>query len=246
MKSHMLGVFHGTRDYKLFIQHLQGLVDHVPPVGVFAGDNLFTYGRNLGFLDDEKFMATFNEHAQDVVERSTAWRLHILCWAARRALKLDGDFVECACYKGTSARIVADYVDLEASGKSFYLYDLFDHDPAMPHHRMPEHGATLFETVKSRFAEFSRVHVTQGRVPDVLHEVAPDRISFLHLDLNNAVAEVGALEFMFERVSPGAPIVLDDYGWHAYRAQKAAIDAFLGPRNYQVLELPTGQGLLIK
>jgi hypothetical protein len=88
--------------------------------------------------------------------------------------------------------------------------------------------------------------VTQGRVPEILHEIAPEKIAFLHLDLNNASAELGALELLFDRVVPGGSIVFDDYGWHVYRAQKLAEDAFLNPRNYHVLELPTGQGLLIK
>jgi hypothetical protein len=83
-------------------------------------------------------------------------------------------------------------------------------------------------------------------VPDVLKTVAPDKISFLHLDLNNAQAELGALEVLFDRVSPGGMIVLDDYGWIAYRAQKLAEDPWFQARDYNVLELPTGQGLLIK
>ena len=41
-------------------------------------------------------------------------------------------------------------------------------------------------------------------------------------------------------------IVLDDYGWSLYRAQKQAEDAFFAERGYLVLELPTGQGLVVK
>jgi O-methyltransferase len=83
-------------------------------------------------------------------------------------------------------------------------------------------------------------------VPDSLANAAPNKIAFLHLDLNNADAEVGALEVLFDRMVPGAIMVLDDYGWLAYEAQKIAEDDWLGKRGYRVLELPTGQGLLIK
>jgi len=68
----------------------------------------------------------------------------------------------------------------------------------------------------------------------------------MHLDLNNADAEIGALKLLFERMVPGAVLVLDDYGWLAYRAQKLAEDPWFAQRGYRVLELPTGQGLLIK
>ena len=85
------------------------------------------------------------------VEWGTVWRLNTLVWAARQANPLDGDFVECACYRGSSARTVADLVDI--SNRRYFLYDLFDHDESMPHHTMPEHSSTLFEEVRARFPE---------------------------------------------------------------------------------------------
>jgi O-methyltransferase len=45
---------------------------------------------------------------------------------------------------------------------------------------------------------------------------------------------------------PGAILLLDDYGWYYYRQQQSAEDAFFAPRGAKVLELPTGQGMLIK
>jgi predicted O-methyltransferase YrrM len=64
--------------------------------------------------------------------------------------------------------------------------------------------------------------------------------------MNNAEAEIGALEVLWDRVVPGAVVILDDYGWAGCLEQKRAEDVFLTERGYQVLELPTGQGLLIK
>lgn len=111
---------------------------------------------------------------------------------------------------------------------------------------MPDHSKQLYAWVKERFSEFPNVTVTQGRVPDILADVAPQKIAFMHLDLNNAGAEIGALEVLFDRMVPGAVMVLDDYGWQAYRAQKLAEAPWLEKRGYRVLELPTGQGLVIK
>jgi len=51
---------------------------------------------------------------------------------------------------------------------------------------------------------------------------------------------------LFDRVSPGGLVVFDDYGWSGYAAQKVAEDAFMRQRGHSILELPTGQGLLIK
>ena len=80
----------------------------------------------------------------------------------------------------------------------------------------------------------------------VLGEIAPRHIAFLHVDMNNAEAERSALDVLFDRISPGGIIVFDDYGWSAYRAQKLAADEFMRARNLAVLELPTGQGLVVK
>jgi hypothetical protein len=246
MRNYLTTAFYGVMNPEKFIGGIQQAIDQVATEGVFAGDNLFTYQRNLSFLDDAEFMAAFSKNAITDVERSVIWRTHVLCWAARNGLRLEGDFLECACYKGTSARIVCDYLDFGNSGKRYYLYDLFEHSDEMDHHGMPEHGADLYGKVKQRFADLENVLVTQGSVPEILYQVAPEKIAFLHLDINSAAAEIGALEFLFDRITPGGIIVLDDYGWRAYRPQKEAEDVFFAARGYHVLELPTGQGLVIK
>lgn len=247
MKNFLTNTFFGvSADFIPALQQAANAVRH--KMGVFTGDNLFTINRNLSFLDDKPFFEAWERHARTPEEKACIWRMAVLAWAARTALRRDvpGDFVECGCYKGTSARVVCDTVNFASNPRHYYLYDLFDHDPSMPHHAMPEHSKKLYADTVARFADAPNVTVTQGKVPDVLAQAAPDRISFLHLDLNNAQAEIGALEILFDRVSPGGMIVLDDYGWLAYRAQKLAEDPWFQARAYNVLELPTGQGLLIK
>lgn len=216
--------------------------------GIFAGDNLFTINRNLSFLEDAPFFDSWSRHVDGAAEKACIWRMAVLVWAARTALRsaVPGDFVECACYRGTAARIVCDTVRFEETGRKYYLYDLFEHDASMPHPSMEKHSKTLYEETVARFTDQPNVVVTRGYVPQILHEVAPEKIAFLHVDLNNAEAEIGALEVLFDRVSPGAPIVFDDYGWLAYRKQKLAEDPWLAARGYHILELPTGQGLVIK
>ena len=247
MKNHLTKVFFGLNNSVEFIKGLQHAIHQTRNGGIFTGDNLFTYNKNLSFLDDEKLMSSFKKHATSPVEQGILWRIALVVWGARNGLRLEGDFVECACYKGTTARIACDILDFAAfTNKHYYLYDLFDHDPSQPHHAMPEHSDQLFNHVKNRFADVPNAVITQGKVPDVLHDVAPDKIAFLHLDLNNADAEIGALELLFDRMVPGSILVLDDYGWLAYRAQKKAEDPWFDKRGYRVMELPTGQGILIK
>ncbi|MFY3300685.1 class I SAM-dependent methyltransferase [Achromobacter xylosoxidans] len=246
--NHIKSVFFGLRDQPLFYRGIQSALDAIGPGGgAYAGDNIFTYHRNLGFLEDEALMQAFRRHAATDVEQAVLWRIAVVLWGVRNGLRLAGDFVECACYKGTTARIVCDAVDFGTQAdRRYYLYDLFDYDPSLPHHAMPEHSKQLYGWVRQRFSDLPNVTVSQGKVPQVLHEAAPRQIAFMHLDLNNAEAEIGALDMLFDRMVPGAVLILDDYGWLYYRAQKDAEDPWFARRGYRVLELPTGQGMVIK
>jgi O-methyltransferase len=252
MKNYVNTCFHNTTDHTEFLRGVQKALKELGPYGIFCGDNIFTIHRNLSFLDDEVFMSIFERNTQSdnramqETERSIIWRTHVLSWAARSCLKFEGDFVECACYKGTSAKIICEYLDFNSTGKHYYLYDLFEHEKGMDHHAMPGHSKSLYEQVQQRFAEYPNVHVIQGSVPEALLLNAPQKIAFMHLDINSAAAEIGALEILFERIVPGGMLVLDDYGWLAYNAQKQAEDPFFAKRGLRVLELPTGQGLVVK
>lgn len=217
----------------------------------FAGDNLIVLDRNMGFSEDPRLVAALERQKPSAQESSLLWRLHVLCWCAKNALALDGDFVECGVYRGFMSAVALQYLDFGARPKRWYLYDTFEGIPAgdlNPGHTNPPEYAQpgLFDAVVGRFAAYANVSVHRGRVPEVLAETAPARIAFLHLDMNSAKAEIGALELLYDRLVTGAFVLLDDYGWRAYRAQKAAEDVFFEARGVSVLELPTGQGLVIK
>jgi len=239
-------IFFAVKDKDAFSRALRDLLAEVKLGGIFTGDNLITLSKTMGFLDDAKLMDAVKRHVDNNTERSILWRQAVVAWAAHEGLRREGDFVECACYKGTTARIVCDYLDFASLDRHYYLYDLFEHDPSMPHHSMTEHSKELYAKTKERFAAFPNVTVTQGAVPQILHQVAPEKIAFLHIDLNNADAEIGALEMLFDRMSPGAILILDDFGWIFYQAQHKAEVAWMEKRGYRILELPTGQGMVIK
>lgn len=211
--------------------------------GWFVSDNLVAFGRNLGFLRDQPFVDAWRAHATARHEQGAIWRYATTLWAARQAARLEGDFVECGCYAGTTVRILLDTLDLSA--RRYFLYDLFEHDAAMAHNAMPEHGPGLFDQVKARFAAFPNVTVIKGAVPESFAQGLPDKVAFAHIDMNNVDAEIGALDVLAERLTLGAMIVLDDFGQVPYRAQHFAETQWFEARGRHVLELPTSQGLVI-
>ena len=116
----------------------------------------------------------------------------------------------------------------------------------MLHHPMPEHGGDLELRVREKFKNYPQVRIFKGAIPEVFVGRSPDAIAYLHIDLNQAPAEIAALESLFDRVVAGGIVVLDDYEWSAYRSQKLAEDDWFEARQYRVMPLPTGQGLVIK
>ena len=217
---------------------------------MFANDMLITLHRSAGFLGDARFMAAFSGEANDDQERSLAWRLHVLVWCAEGALRREGDFVECGVYRGFSTAVAARYLDLARLDRRWILFDTFS---GIPEDQLNPGGFNpdiyrepgLHAACVARFAHLPNVEVVRGRVPEILADHAPERIAFVHLDMNSAEAEVAALECLFPRFAQGAYVLLDDYGWHFHREQKLVADEFFGDHGYRVLELPTGQGLVI-
>lgn len=217
---------------------------------LFANDMLITVSRNAGFLDDPCFMGAFSAEARDDQERSLLWRLHVLVWCAEGALRRAGDFVECGVFKGFSTAVAARYLDFAHRDRRWVLFDTFSgipEDQLNPGGLNPEiyREPGLHSACVARFAHLPNVEVVRGRVPEILESHAPERVAFLHLDMNSADAEAAALEFFFARLGQGAYVLLDDYGWRAHREQKLVADEFFGDHGYHVLELPTGQGLVI-
>jgi len=110
---------------------------------------------------------------------------------------------------------------------------------------MPEHGPDLFAQVQSRFADKPNVSVIKGFLPQSFEQGVPDKVAFAHIDMNNADAEIAALEALAPRLAPGAVIVLDDFGQAPYENQHLRERDWFAARGIPVLECPTGQGIVI-
>ncbi|MEM7212030.1 MAG: TylF/MycF/NovP-related O-methyltransferase [Pseudomonadota bacterium] len=223
---------------------------------VYAQDNLIGLQRSAGFERDPRFRAAFDAHAITEQQKSLMWRLHTLIWSAKSCLDVPGDFVECGVWHGFSFAVITEYLRFETVNKHLYLYDTFRGIPEALNSENRSNAVYQRETevdpdatvkqVREVFAGFPNVEIVQGIVPDTFAEACPDAISFLHLDMNSVASEIAALEHLYDRLSPGAMVVLDDYGWTGYGAQKQAEDAFFAAKGQMVLELPTGQGLVLK
>jgi hypothetical protein len=231
----------------------------------YNGDSLLAFHRNVTFMRDERFLSAYRRGVRSGHKLGAAhgaggelhieWRVHVACWAAARARALPGALVECGVNTGILSLAACEYMDFNATGKDFFLFDTFE---GIPEAQMSDaeradrvcENATLyeecFELVRRNFAPFPRATLVRGRVPDTLPTVAIDRVCYLSIDMNIVHPEVAALEYFWDKLVPGAAVILDDYGWKNYHLQQEAHDRFAASKGVPVLHLPTGQGLIIK
>lgn len=207
------------------------------------------------FMDDNRFLVAYD------AGRSTGswngelhWRAHVICWAAARGAALAGDFVECGVNRGGFALTAMKYVAFETLAKRFFLLDTFEGLVAAQ--LSPEERRAglrgggyepCYESVVRTFSPYGQaVKIVRGMIPDTLPGVDAERIAFLSIDMNSREPEIAAAEYFWERLTTGAAMVLDDYGWRKHEAQRLAFDDFARRRKAPLLALPTGQAVILK
>jgi len=228
----------------------------------YARDGLFTY-HSAHFRNDPAFQAAYARgvKASHGVDPRMEWRFHVALWVAGAALRTAGDFVECGVNAGFVSSGIMQYLDWKRVAKQFYLIDTFS-GPVLAQYSAEEvlegrksiaeeavsRGAyvTDLERVRANYAEWPNTRIVAGAIPDVLPSAGINSVAFLHLDMNCAYPERAALEFFWDRLSPGGLALLDDYAYFGNRIQSESIDQAARSLGAEVLALPTGQGLIMK
>lgn len=221
----------------------------------YRQDGLFTT-HTTHFLSDPKFVEAYELGRQVGIfcESRIHYRAYIACWAGFKGRELDGDYVECGVYRGALSRMVMHYVDFDRmSHKRFYLLDTFAGIPECSiseEERQRGRRAGVFEesfeAVQQTFRDLPNVVIVRGTIPDTLSQVRAEKVCYLSLDMNTAAPEIAAAEYFWPKMSSGAVIVLDDYGFTYHEVQRRMFDEFAAQQGVKVLPLPTGQGLIFK
>lgn len=228
----------------------------------YAADGFRTFNKNTSFMDEPKFAAAWafaeqgNREAWKKRGRvpDVRWRAHTCCWAASRAMHLEGDFVEFGVNAGLLSMTVCRYLGFESLDRKFWLFDTFD---GIPDGRMTEVEMRLadsrntgiyhdvFEIAQRNFASFQNANLIRGVLPASLDMVSIDKIAYLSIDLNVAQYEKECIERVWDRLVPGATIVLDDYAFHGGQEQNAMWNEYARLHGQSILTMPTGQGVIV-
>jgi len=225
---------------------------------VLNADNMLLAMRSTRFMSDADFNEAIQLYCHDADgvllnnNITKFWRLHVYTWCCEQALKLDGDLVECGVHMGLYSLVMMKTLKFANSGRNMVLYDTFEglsEEFSSAGERALVAGVYDIpdweKQVRESFSVYQNASVIKGNVPEVLADTAPDRVSFLHLDMNAASAEIAALEFFWPRLVPGAIILLDDYGRAENLEIGEAHETWFGDKGMKILELPTGQGFVL-
>jgi hypothetical protein len=176
--------------------------------------------------------------------------------AARYVVRrgIPGDFVECGVWRGGSTMAAAlTFLGEDDTDRTLWLYDTYEgmsaptaedrktgsSEPAELQFRKTQTGAdraawcdASIEDVQANLAltgyPSERLRFVKGKVEDTLPEVAPQNVALLRLDTDWYASTKVELETLWDRLSPGGVLILDDYG--SWEGARLAVDEFFAAR----------------
>ena len=163
-------------------------------------------------------------------------------------LNVPGDTAECGVYKGASSRLICQ--STKGRGKRHHLFDAFSglSKPRAEDGSYWSEGDLVVGSQEAidNLSDFDFVELHQGWIPSRFEEVANSRFCFVHIDVDLFEPTMESLRFFYGRLNVGGVIVCDDYGFSTCPGAKQAMDEFFCDKPEEIVQVPTGQAMVIK
>ena len=217
----------------------------------FEQDGLAT-SRIRPFSGDEDFQESKSQTANEIgMDFQIDWRSHVFLWAFKSTNELDGVAIELGTGKAWMFTMALYHPRL-TSLREAYLLDRFSSFSVDKITGKPIPGTenkvytSDLEKLTARFSSEVGVKLIKGELPEALYSLPIDLVRFVHVDLNASVPEVESLRFLWSKLVAGAIVLLDDYGSPEFLESNTAMRALSSEIGFEILGLPTGQGLIVK
>lgn len=170
---------------------------------------------------DQPFLRIYNAVASHT--KVDIYRCYALWRYAEQTAALPGDILEVGVWRGGSAAVLAAALQHFAIGnKTVYLADTFSGvvkaGPRDDYYKGGEHADTSADTVRALFAELKldRYQLLCGVFPDETAGQVPAATTFsmCHVDVDVYQSARDVVEWVWPRLSRGAIVVYDDYGFY--------------------------------
>ncbi len=199
--------------------------------------------------EDRKLISVISKYSM-----TPTIRIYNLLQALRhiKQKNIDGDLVECGVWKGGNVILFKKFLEneLKNSNKKIFAYDTYEgmNQPSELDYNLTNKvsadillkkeknknsniwGISKIEEVKKNISEnvksLNDINFIKGEVEQTLnHEKnLPSKISLLRLDTDWYLSTKKELEVLYERVSSGGIVIIDDYGH--WNGSKKAVDEF--------------------
>jgi O-methyltransferase len=161
----------------------------------------------------EETRERFMDVERQILHRTllTPDRLWILWAMARYTLPLGGCIAECGTYLGGASKVM--YLASDGT-KPLHIFDTFTGIPAQ--YIMEGNGcrggefAVSQEQVRATLGDIPAT-LYQGLVPETLSQLADEKFSLVHLDMDVYLPTLEASKFFWPRLVDGGVIVYDDW-----------------------------------
>ncbi|MGY5780750.1 TylF/MycF/NovP-related O-methyltransferase [Rhizobium sp. LEGMi135b] len=227
-------------EYNLVYEYLgkivglyQGVKHYIPPtIDCKRTEEIDVFGQEKIYQD------LFSSIEEVPVSMMAPEKIKFLMELLRYGLTVDGDVVEMGCWQGGSTWYMARLLLLLGEKRTLFAMDLFET------HAMAPTATMCTDEIERRLKrQYENIEMVIGLVDAKSStDRVPGNICFAHIDLGYVP---GALEFVWSRLSPGAPLLLDNYGHIG--APTWAFDRWFEQRNARIIRFPwSEQGLVIK
>jgi hypothetical protein len=152
---------------------------------------------------------------------------------------IPGDVVECGTARGGSAALLGLAIKESGIPRTLWVFDTFegippptaadpDHDMAVPYTGSFRGELAQVSALFDRLGIRANARFVKGRFEETVPATDVGTIAVLHLDGDWYSSVKVCLDYLYDRVSPGGVIQIDDYG-HWQGARKA-VDEFMAAR----------------
>lgn len=211
--------------------------------GHYVGDDYKLWLKDSEFVEKFKKMSPHNLFSME--------RKYTLKELAKLVKNKEGAIAEAGVYVGVSAWFLAN----ELKGADMYLFDSFeglsspdemDQSPTGVHQWEESQLSVSEDVARENLKEFSNIHFMKGWIPSRFQDVEKIKFKLVHIDVDLYQPTYDTLQFFYEKMVSGGVIVMDDYGFENCPGAYAAAQEYMEGKQESIVQLATGQGLIIK
>ena len=200
------------------------------------------------YLYDDEFIRQYEKVASRTDYHSLD-RKFMLDQLLKLIANVPGSTAECGVFEGASSYFMCRRV--AEQGRPHRVFDSFEGLstvlPVDGTYWKPGVLAATEDTVRETLAEYDFVTYHRGWIPACFTGHEDESFAFVHIDVDLYQPTLDSFKFFYPRMSSGGILLCDDSGTIlTCPGARKAVDEFFSDKGEPVIEIPTGQTLIIK